>query len=219
MIILVAKNKSDNKLNSWCVYVCVRAFVCCKLMKIENSMFWIVEAMLWQWKSGIFCCDAIDELLQWRKMFFWQCLRNTHAMEGINDELWKTKYQVLSCWVCGCWKRSDVLCLLLCGGRIPHSILFFFFLETSEFHCALCFIVGDVDLIVEHRGWITKMMISSRGVISNPYGWVCGWGLCIVFQFCVCACDVWKKKYPCFWDLLRLKLWFWNSTLWKFMGF
>jgi len=49
-------------------------------------------------------------------------------------------------------KRSDVLCLLLCGGRIPHSITLFFFLETPEFNCVLCFIEGDVDLIVEHRG-------------------------------------------------------------------
>jgi len=131
----------------------VKAFVCCRLMKIENSMFWVVEAMLWQWWSGIFCCDAIDKFLPWQKILFWQCLRRTCEMEGINDELWKIKYQVLSCWVCGCSK--DVLCLLLCGGRIPHFTTLFFFLETPKFNCALYFIIGDANLVVEHRGWIT----------------------------------------------------------------
>ncbi len=47
---------------------------------------------------------------------------------------------------------------------------FVFFLETPEFHCILCFIVGDVDLVVEHRGLIMEMMINSRVVVSSPYG-------------------------------------------------
>ncbi len=140
-------------------------------------------------------------------------------MEGINDELWKIKYQVLSCWVCGYWKRSDVLCLLLCGGRIPHFTTLFFFLETPEFNCALYFIVGDANLVVEHRGWITEMMTGYRDVVSSPYGWVWDWCLSIVFQFCVCACDVWEKEYPYFWEL-----WGWScgfeiqhcENLWDF---
>ncbi len=67
-------------------------------------------------------------------------------MEEIKNELHKTKWQVFYYWLCGVLERSNVLCSLLCGGRMPRLTTLLLFFEPHEFHCTLCYI--DAKLLV-----------------------------------------------------------------------
>lgn len=67
-------------------------------------------------------------------------------MEEIKNELHKTKWQVFGYWLCGMLERSNVLCSLLRGGRMPHLITLLLFFEAHEFHYTLCYI--DAKILV-----------------------------------------------------------------------
>ncbi len=62
-IILVAERRKWQKVGRL-MGLCVMVFVCCRLMRIGSSMFWVAEDMLWWRRSKHVCCDAmIDEFL------------------------------------------------------------------------------------------------------------------------------------------------------------
>ncbi len=76
---------------------------------------------------------------------------------------------------------------------------FISFLETLAIHYTLCFNVRNVG----QGGRSKQMMISSRGVISNPYDKVWGDYEVLLFKFSMCMCVYvarGKNVYPCDWE-------------------
>jgi hypothetical protein len=67
-------------------------------------------------------------------------------MEEIKNELQKTKWQVFGYWLCGMLERSNVLCSMLCGGRMPHLTTLLLFLKAHEFRYTLSYIDAKLFL-------------------------------------------------------------------------
>jgi hypothetical protein len=66
-IVIVTKKRKWQRVG-WLMGLCVKVFVCCKLMKIGSYVFWVAKGMLWQQRSGLICCDTIDEFLLWQNL-------------------------------------------------------------------------------------------------------------------------------------------------------
>ncbi len=140
------------------------------------------------------------------EMPIWQFLRSTLGREGIKGRLQKDKHPVLDeNWEL--WRRIEVIvCFaVLRGGRIPQTAKSFFSLKPLEFHYTLCFRVWDADLVVECRGWTTKVMTGSRGVMSRSCGWICGCGVCICHSI-MCVLVMLGDRAPMPLGTLRLKV-------------
>ncbi len=132
-------------------------------------------------------------------------------MEEIKNELQKTKWQVFGYWLCWVLERNNVLCSLLCGGRMPHLTTMFLFLEAHDFHCTLCYINAKLVVNIGAKSWkwwkaqrVSKVVLVVEFVV----------GVCTFFSY---SKSVFLLLFKSLWTL-SFKFTTWSSTQCEFMG-